>query len=71
MKYIVIDETKTDIYTEEFNSKEEALEEAKIEFNRLTNSDLKKRIGFYVLESVNPDEEADNHYDGDIVKRYL
>lgn len=71
MKYIVIDETKTDMYTAEFDNKDEALEEARIQFNRLTNSDLKNRIRFYVLESVNPDEDADNHYDGDIVKNYI
>ena len=26
---------------------------------------------FYVLESVNPDEDAVNHFDGDIIKSWI
>ena len=36
----------------------------------LTKCDQKRRTAFYVLGSVNPDEDAPDHYDGDIVKRW-
>lgn len=47
----------------------EALREAEGQWNQLTRYDQKHRTAFYVLESVNPDEGAPDHYDGDIVKR--
>ena len=71
MRYIIIDVKNGDMFNKEFNSKEEALKQAEIDFSYLTKADLKEREAFYVLESINPDEEADNHYDGDIVKRWI
>lgn len=71
MKYIVIDQTKTDWFTTEFDNKEDAIKEADYQFSKLTKNDLKRREDFYVLESVNPDEDADNHFDGDVIKKYL
>lgn len=64
MKYIVIDQTTTDAFTKEFDDKEKAIKTAEIDFSYLTKSDLKKRVAFYVLESDNPDESAENHFDG-------
>lgn len=71
MKYILVEATKSDCFTEEFNNKKEAIKEADYKFNQLTKFDLKSIREFYVLKSVNPDEEAENHFDGDIVKRYM
>lgn len=71
MKYILVDQTTTDAFTEEFETKEEAIAAGDRQFNYLTESDLKERTAFYVLESINPDEEATNHFDGEIVKEWL
>lgn len=67
MKYVVIDQTKTDWFTSEYATKEEAIQACKDDFGRLTTTDRNKRVAFYVLESVNPDEDADNHLDGDVI----
>ena len=45
--------------------------QAEIDFSYLTKADIKEREAFYVLESINPDEEAENHYDGEVVKRWI
>ena len=71
MKYIIIDIKDGDMFDKEFDSKDEAIKEANKQFSWLTESDKKKRSAFYVLESVNPDEEADNHYDGEVIKKYI
>ena len=65
MRYIVIDERESgDFFTEEFNDKDEAINSAKYDWNRRTEHDKKHTERFYVLESVNPDEDADDHFDG-------
>ena len=64
MRYIVIDERKNDFFTEEFENKDEAIKTAKSDWNRLTEHDKKRTERFYVLESANPDEDADDHFDG-------
>ena len=69
MKYIVIDERRedtSDIFTKEFDNKDAAIEEAKSQWANLTYKERKERTVF-ALESVNPDEDAENHMDGDIV----
>lgn len=71
MKYILVDETKTDMFTKEFDDKQKALEEGEREFALLTSFDKKRRLGFYVLESINPDEDAENHFDGNIIKQWI
>ena len=70
MKYIIMDYADGDCFTDEFEDKAEALREAEGQWNQLTRYDQKRRTAFYVLESVNPDEDAPDHYDGDIVKRW-
>ena len=69
MKYIIMDFKDGDFFTDEFSSKKEALQEAEEQWEQLTEHDQQRRTAFYVLESINPDEEAPDHYDGDIVKR--
>lgn len=70
MKYIIMDFKDGDFFTDEFNGKEEALQEAKEQWEQLTEHDQQHRKAFYVLESINPDEDAPDHYDGQIVKRW-
>jgi deoxyribodipyrimidine photolyase len=71
MKYIVIDERKTGIiFMEEFDDKDEAINSAKYNWNRRTEHDKKRTERFYVLESVNTDEDADDHFDGDIIRTF-
>lgn len=70
MKYIIIDIKKGDVFAEKFNSKEEALKRSDVEWNKLSRYDQKQREAFYVLETINPDEEAENHFDGNIIKEY-
>ena len=67
MKYVVIDQTKTDWFTEEHDNREDAIKACKDGFDLLTESDKRKREAYYVLESINPDEDADNHLDGDVI----
>ena len=70
MKYIIMDYVDGDCFTDEFENKEEALQEAEGQWEHLTRYDQKHRTEFYVLESVNTDEDAPDHYDGNIVKRW-
>lgn len=67
MKYIVIDEREHDWFTKEFENEEDAIKEATEEWNRMSDADKAHCKSFYVLESVNPDEEADDHLDGDYI----
>lgn len=70
MKYIIMDEANGDLFNKEFETAEEAIKEANAEWEHLSAYDKKNRSAFYVLESVNPDEEAENHFDGNILKEY-
>ena len=70
MKYLVIDERKYDTFAEEFDTKEEATAFADDEWKKLVKADKDSTVAYYILESVNEDEEADDHFDGDIVKEY-
>jgi len=67
MVYVLIDMVGGDMFTEEFNDRAAALIAAKNTWEGLTAHDKKRREAFYVLESVNPDEEAENHFDGDVI----
>lgn len=67
MKYIVIDRKGGDIFCDEYDSLIEAIEAARNEWNRLSDYDKKHRDEFIVLESANPDEDAEDHFDGDPV----
>ena len=71
MKYVLIDQTDTDMYTREFDNIEDAIDAGDTDFARLTKHDLKRRSEFYLLESANPDEDAENHLDGDVVKSWM
>ena len=64
MKYIVLIGLDDD---KEFNNKDEAIERTLYIWEHLTSSEKDKYGAAGVLESENPDVEAWNHYDGDIV----
>lgn len=70
MKYIVMEEKAHDTFTKEFETAEEAIKEAKSDWEWLTDYDRKHYTAFYVLESVNPDEDAQDHFDGNIIKSF-
>lgn len=70
MKYILMDDCGSDIFTKEFNNAEEAISEGDRDWEYLTEYDKKRRNAFYLLESVNEDPESDEHFDGDIVKSW-
>ena len=69
MKYIVIDCRECDVFTSEYDSREKAVTEARYQWGILSEYDKKKRSEFYVLESVNPNPDAENHFDGYVVIR--
>lgn len=68
MKYILIDDCGTDIFMAEFDDLDEAVQVCGRDFDNMTENDKKRRRGFYILESHNPDEEALDHLDGTPVK---
>ena len=71
MKYIVFDERKSgDFFTEEFDNRDEAIKSAEYDWNRRTSHDKKNTEAFYVLESVNSDVDAEDHFDGDIIRTF-
>lgn len=72
MKYIICDvRDNGNFFTEEYDSKEESIREADEEWNRYkTDEEKRHTVAFYVLESANPDEDAVNHFDGNLVKEY-
>lgn len=71
MKYIFIDEVRGDIFSQEFETESEAIAQADGEWHLMANCDKKKRNSFYVLESINPDEDAVNHFDGNVIKSWI
>lgn len=67
MRYIVIDERRNgtgDLFSTEFDSLFDAMDYAEGEWNHLTDSEKEQRT-VRVLNSANPDEESENHFDGD------
>ena len=71
MKYVLIDQTDTDWFTDEFDDLDEAIAAGDSAFSLLTKIDKKRRTEFYLLESVNPDEDAENHLDGTVIKQWM
>lgn len=68
-KYILIERTGNEQVTSEYDDKFEALSELHTGWLHMSRADQEKVTDFYVLESANPDEDADNHLDGDFVER--
>ena len=70
MKYIIMDYRDGELFADEFNSAEEAIETAEAEWNNLSDHDKKHRTEFFVLESVNQNKDAEDHFDGNEVRRW-
>lgn len=70
MKYVLIDDCNTELFTEEFENKEQAIAYGDKEWSHLSERDKKRRTSYYLIESVNPDEEAEDHLDGDTIKEW-
>lgn len=70
MKFIAVEERNDfgDVITEEFNNPIDAVNQLESWFSYTTLREDKSR-SFYVLESANPDEEAENHSDGNEIFR--
>lgn len=69
MKYIVIVKNRKnicEIWTTEFDTAAEAIDHAKDDWKGSTAQERKKYSTF-VLESQNPDEDAEDHLDGTII----
>lgn len=66
MLYLLINDSEV----EEFNTQEEAIKRGNTVFNKMCKADKVKCEFFYVLKSANPDPDAEDHFDGDIVKIY-
>lgn len=68
MRYVLIDSTANgDTWTKEFNDIVEALRTAEYDWSSMSDYDKKKCDEFMVIDSVNENEEADNHLDGRVV----
>lgn len=68
MKYITIKTDRDytgDQYDKEFETRERAIDEAVMLWAHLTDRE-KKKTTVFVLESVNPDVDAEDHFDGDV-----
>lgn len=69
MKYVLVDMTRGDMFTEEFEDKQNAIDYGDRMFSYKTKAD--KCTEYYLLESADPDEESEQHLNGDIIKRWL
>ena len=70
MKYIVMDYKSGELFTEEFDSVEEAVQSADWDWCWLSEKDKARRTEIFVLKSANPDRDAEDHLEGDIVRRW-
>lgn len=68
--YIIMDYKDGDLFTTEFEKLDEAIFEAECQWNYLTEKERDARDEFFILKSINPDVDAENHLDGDIVRRW-
>lgn len=69
MRYIVIDEPRNgsgDMYNNEFESKQDALNAANLYWSYKTERE-KARRKMNVLDSLYPDPDDERHFDGDII----
>jgi hypothetical protein len=70
MKYIAVDETRGDIFSQEFDNAADAVKYADIYWNNKSEHDKADCSAYYTLESQNPDKEAPDHFDGSVIRTY-
>ena len=69
MRYVLMDWKNGDLFDEEFDTAEAALEKGEEEWSRLTEYDKKLRSAFYVMETEY-DADCEKAHDGTVVKRW-
>lgn len=70
-EYILVENKDGDQFEKYFQTKEEGIEGGERAFSYLTKCDKKHIQDFYLMKTVNPDPESENHFDGDIIKRWI
>lgn len=70
MRYVLIDEKRGNMYAQEFENKAVGIDAGDKLWHIMEKADQDNSDAFYLLESVNPDEDAADHFDGDIVKAW-
>lgn len=71
MKYILTIGTRGNEEIREFADADKAIKEGDYIWNHMCEADKKATQYMYVLESINPDEDADNHFDGERIKEWV
>lgn len=68
MEYIVYDQIRNgDLYTGEFSDLDSAIRYAEREWSLMSDHDQGRRECYGVLRSANPDPDAVDHMDGELV----
>lgn len=67
MKYLYICGTANDQKVVESDNLEKLIAMANSDWNHMCNEDRKRTVSMYVIESTNPDEDAPDHYDGEVM----
>lgn len=68
MKYILIDTCDSgDEFVREFDNREQAIRATHGDWEQLSDFDKRHRTAFSLIESVDPDEDSERHFDGDVI----
>lgn len=66
--YVLIDEIKNgDCFDQDFSTLEEAIAEAEVQWDYLSDSDKRRRGFFGIIITEHPDPEDEAHLDGDVL----
>lgn len=68
--YIIMDYNDGELFTSEFEELDDAISEAEYQWDCLTEKEKNTRDEYFILKSANPDMDAENHLDGDVVRRW-
>ena len=67
MKYLYICGTANDQEVVESDNLDELIARANSDWNHMCAEDRKRTVSMYVIESANPDEDAPDHFDGEVM----
>ena len=67
MKYLYICGTANDQKVVESDDLDKLIAMANSDWHCMCDEDRKRTTSMYVLESANPDEDAPDHYDGEVM----
>lgn len=65
----IADTIDAEIWSDNYTTPEYAITELRDEWERMPAHDRRKTNAAYVLETVNPDPDAPDHFDGDVIYR--